>query len=332
MSKYKATVFIPTFNGETYLGDILRMVFSQEVNFDYEVLIIDSGSTDSTLAIIEKYKKKHKNLRLLQIPNSEFGHGKTRQRAAELADGEFVVYITHDAIPAHKHWLEEMLAPFALNDKVMAVLGKQDPRVGCFPLMKYDIQGVFSNLGSGYAGVTLYYDGSFIKDQGTRDLASFYSDVNSATRRDFLLNKIPYRDVPYAEDQLFGSEVIKAGYIKAYNPRANVWHSNDIPLKEYKSRIFDETVGLRRTGQTMVPPSFLGSFKHMLFDEIRILRDGQFSRKRKLYWLAINPLYHHQLRRGRVLGCKNNVTQSDVDKHSLEASKRASHARTARED
>lgn len=318
----KATVFIPTYNGEKYLGEVLGMLFRQKTSFAYEVLIIDSGSTDKTLQIIRRHQKKHKNLRLKEIPNSEFGHGRTRNLGAQLAKGEFVVFLTQDATPAHKEWLSEMLAPFALNERVVSVFGKQDPRRSCFPLMKYDIQQVFSQVGPAHVGIALCQHDPSIKDQALRDLITFYSDVNSAAKRDFLLHTVPYRDVPYAEDQLFGQDVIRAGYMKAYTPRGNVIHSNDLTLKEYRNRMYDETVGLRKIGRTVARPSIRSLIRNVMRDQMRIMADAQYGKKRKLYWLVINPLFHLQRWRGVRLGAKVRLTDSEEhSKHSLEALK-----------
>lgn len=325
----KATVFIPTYNGEKYLKEILEAIVGQEADYSFEVLIIDSGSTDSTLDIIKKYTSNHDNIRLIKIPNSEFGHGKTRNYAAKLAKGEFVVYLSHDAIPAHPHWLNEMLRPFTLNDKVVAVLGKQDPRIGCFPLMKYDIQGVFRRFGPD-GGITLFQKTNDSISQQELDFLSFYSDVNSATRRNFLLNDMPYRDVPYSEDMLFGQDVINAGLIKAYAPSGNVVHSNDISLKEYNKRMFDETAGLQTAGNDIhrlgVWAVMRNAARGALGDSVRIMRDSQYSTKRKLYWLVVNPLYHVQRWRGIAQATKVRAGSSEAaKKYSLEESLKKTH-------
>lgn len=317
-----ATIIIPTYNGEKYIGDILAILFRQDVVFKYEVLIIDSGSTDKTLEVIAEYKKRYNNLRLHQIPNEQFGHGKTRNQAAQLAEGEIVVYLSHDAIPAHDEWLYEMIKPFSISDKIVGVMGKQDPRPGCQPILKYEIQSVFRNLGPDF-GTTIFYNDTFIKDEGVRDAVSFYSDVNSAARRDFLVNTIPYQDVRYAEDQLFGQDLIEAGYYKAYAPRGNVIHSNDLTLREYKHRLFDETMGLRKIGRANAPPSVGVAMRQAvtgsLRDAFRILKDPAISWKRKVYWFVINPLYHIEKWRGirRAYKVSLHDTRSYI-KHSLE--------------
>ncbi|HRN90147.1 MAG TPA: glycosyltransferase family A protein [Candidatus Saccharibacteria bacterium] len=322
----KATVFIPTYNGEKYIGKILKAVFNQVIDFGYEVLIIDSGSTDKTLQIIKEYQGDHKNLSLEEIPNSEFGHGKTRNYAAHQAKGEIVVYLSHDAIPSHNRWLYEITKPFGLNDKIMGVTGKQIPRHKCVPLLKYEIKNAFRNLGPDF-GTTMFYKDDFMKNPVYNDGVGFYSDVNSATRRDFLVNTIPYRDVPYAEDQLFGRDLIEAGYYKAYAPRASVIHSNDLLLREYKHRIFDEMVGLRRIGVKIRIPSVKSIIKSVVIgvikDGVRTVFDEHYSFKRKVYWLTINPLYHIAKWRGVRLAAKADIKDGDlIKKHSLESKRK----------
>jgi len=321
-NKMKATIFIPTYNGEDHLGDILAAIFTQKVDFLFEVLIIDSGSKDKTLQIIKTYMNKHKNIKLVEIANSEFGHGKTRNYAAQIAKGEIVVYLSHDAIPAHNSWLYEMVKPFSLNDKIVGVTGKQIHRSNCFPLLKYEIQSVFKNFGPDF-GTTIFYKDDFVANQGIYDAITFYSDVNSAARRDYLVGEFPYKDVPYAEDQLFGRDIIDAGYYKVYAARASVVHSNDLKLSEYKNRMFDETIGLRRFGVNVGSPSIKSMIKLIVVgvakDWVRTIYDGQFSKKRKLYWLVVNPLFHIEKWRGVRLAVAADLGDSDLfNKHSLE--------------
>ncbi|MDB5180426.1 MAG: Rhamnosyl transferase [Candidatus Saccharibacteria bacterium] len=320
----KATIFIPTYNGEKYLNEILKMIFKQDVDFLYNILIIDSGSTDKTIDIINKYKNKYPDMvSFKQIDKNDFGHGKTRNQAAQIADGEYIVYLSHDAVPATKRWLYEMVKPFELNDKIKGVTGKQTPRPKCVPLLKYEINAVFKNLGTD-AGTTLFYKDTFMKNPVYSDTVTFYSDVNSAAPRKFLLEVMPYRDVPYSEDQMYGQDLIEAGYMKAYSSRGEVVHSNDLTLKEYKHRIFDEIVGLRTIGTKIKQPSILAVlrmiFTGVLKDAYRTLRDSEYSFKRKVFWLLVNPLYHFEKWRGFRLAMRVHLADLDkLNQHSLEA-------------
>lgn len=292
-----ATVTVLTYNGARYIGQILEALERQRLDDEFEVLVIDSGSTDGTLEVVAS----HPGVRLHEIPNAEFGHGRTRNLAAQLARGRVVAYLTHDAVPAHDRWLYELLQPFRLSDRVAAVMGKQVPRPGCFPLLKYEIRAVFEGFGPDF-GTSVFYQDEFADSDAVRNAIAFYSDVNSAARRDVLTGPVPYRDVSYAEDQLLGRDLIAADYVKAYAPRAVVVHSNDLSLSEYDDRMFEETLGLREVGVDVAVPSLRVVARMVgpgvLRDTLRILRDHDYGPRRKLYYLAVNPLFHLQKWRG----------------------------------
>lgn len=286
-----ATVAILSWNGEKYLDAILTAVENQDYDGTVEILVIDSGSTDGTLGIVAA----HPVVRLHEIPNSEFGHGRTRDLAARLATGDIVAYLTHDAVPIGPHWLDAIVAPMADDPRISAVMGKQVPRAGCYPLLKYEIRGVFRGLGPDF-GTTVFYDNGTLLDEQAVHAAAFYSDVNAAARRSVLTGEIPYRDVSYAEDQLFGRDLIAAGHRKAYAPAAAVEHSNDLTLRQSGERIVEEVVGLRRIGTVILPPSLLGAFKlalrGALVDFPRIATDRDFGLLAKIGWTFANPVYH----------------------------------------
>ena len=320
----KATVVILTFNGERYLEQILAAIAGQILEGEFDVLVIDSGSTDRTLEIVAARPE----VRLHQIPNPEFGHGRTRNLAAQLATGEFVAYLTHDAVPADEFWLAELLEPFARFPGVEAVLGRQVPRPDCVPILKYEINRVFATQGPEFATTVSYETPAFERYPPYGMPARFYSDVNSAARRRFLLDVIGYQDVAYAEDQLFGQDVLKAGYSKAYAARGAVVHSNDLSYAEYSRRLFDEIVGLRMSGAPVPAASsgFRAFVRAVVLDPVGILRDRDYSAGRKLFWLAVNPFYHlakaTASRRARRV---NLADSSALERGSLEAQRRAQH-------
>jgi rhamnosyltransferase len=278
------TVIIPTLDGERYLGEVLDAIATQDFSGSVEVLVVDSGSRDATLDIV----RAHAAVRLHQIPNSEFGHGRTRNLAARLAQGVVVVYLTQDAIPAHEGWLRELIAPLEI---AAAVTGRQIPRSNCFPLLKYEIEGSFAALGPTDTVTVVSRDGA-----ADLDSLSFYSDVNSATTRAFLLDTIPYQDLPYSEDFAFAKDLLTAGYSKAYAPAGSVVHSNDLTLREYRKRVFEETVARRRIGHDVPPLSLVSQVLHtgygVLRDSAKIFADRDYGFWTMLVWSVRNPWYH----------------------------------------
>lgn len=317
----KATVFIPVYNGEhDHLEETLTALYQQKTDFEWDVVITDSGSKDNSVRIIKSFADNYGNLTLLEIPKEDYSHGGTRQMAAEISKGDYMVYLSQDAVPYNDNWLSEMLAPFDISDKIVAVLGKQKPRLTCFPAMKYDINAVFNEQGVADA-VTLWTRNDLaLRGKYTKE--SFYSDVCSAAPRSFLLNTIGYRNVKYSEDYEYGKDIVDAGYIKAYTSKAIVEHSNDVLLSEYKKRIFDETYNVRlNSNSPEMKISFLTvllqTLKGSLKDMGKILSDDEFSWKRKVYWMFVNPLFHLEKWLGIRLASRMPLG-SDISKYSLE--------------
>ncbi|MCI5132822.1 MAG: glycosyltransferase family 2 protein [Candidatus Electrothrix sp. EH2] len=97
--KQTVSVIIPTLNGESWLDDLLAALV-QQTCLPEEILLVDSGSTDSTLPLIKGYMKQHSFIRLLEIPQEDFDHGGTRTLAARQCTGKILVFMTQDAVPA----------------------------------------------------------------------------------------------------------------------------------------------------------------------------------------------------------------------------------------
>ncbi len=302
----KATVALLTLNADPWLRELLDGVVRQKTDFEYEILLIDSGSTDRTLEIAAEYPE----VRLHQIPNSEFGHGRTRNLAAELSKAEYMVYLTHDAVPAHDYWLTEMLRPFDLSPKVACVFGKQIPRPDCCPTVKRDIIKVFASFGPDHFTMVAQANPN-VTSQAAKDAIGFFSDVNSAVRRDLLVGEIPYRDINYAEDQAFGRDVIEAGLYKVYAPLGSVIHSHSYPPVKYLRRMYDEMVGLRKaTGQTMQTPMWFHiawALRATLADWRFVLRDRNYRLGTKVKYIAQAPFYNAFRRLAIQLSVKDEL-------------------------
>jgi len=316
--KYDATVALLTFNGELYLEDLLKAVFRQRTEKKYEVLVIDSGSTDRTLEIVAKFP----DIRLHQIPNTEFGHGRTRNLAVELAKGDFVLFLTQDAVPSYERWLDSMLEPFFISDKVSIVFGKQIPRPDCFATLKREVATVFRSLGSDDS-VVLHRQTKLTDRLGLTN--TFFSDANSAVRKS-AMKEVPFRDLNYAEDQALGIDMLATGYVKAYAPLGSVIHSHNYPLRQYFKRKFDESVGLREsTGQKPMAGRkelFGGSMRATWSDYKFIVRDKDYGFGRKLHDLALAPFYNVALRLAIRAAANEKKAAKKREKYSLEAAAR----------
>ncbi len=249
------TVAIPVLNGARYLDEVLTAVRGQQVDREVELLIWDSGSTDGSLEIAERH-----GARIHRIPRHEFSHGGTRNRMAAMARGEHVAFLTQDATPASPRWLAALLEGFSLSDDVAAVFGPHLARPDASHMIKCEMERHFAAWGDGGRVVDLQR-----LDRSPAGLAeyrrfpgrfTFLSDVNCAVAR-WALERVPYREVPYAEDQLLGRELIEAGYAKVFHPEAAVLHSHDYPPADFFRRYFDEFRSLREVLDHVEPAGVL---------------------------------------------------------------------------
>ncbi len=221
-----ASVVIPVKDGARYLEEVLAAVASEQPD---EVLVIDSGSRDGSLAIA-----RAAGVEVLEIPPESFGHGRTRNLAAERTSGELICFLTQDATPV-PGWLEAYRSAFSLADNVGAAYGPHLPRAGTSPMIARELTEIFATFSpSGEAVV-----------QGPGD-ATFLSNVNACYLRR-CWEEVRFREVAYSEDQAFGADLLRFGWVKVYQPAAAVLHAHDYPLSDFMRRYFDEYRGLRRT-------------------------------------------------------------------------------------
>lgn len=318
------SVFIPTFNGDKYIGECINAILNQELPLGYklELLVIDSGSSDKTVEILESYKD---HLVLLTIPNSEFSHGGTRDKAARMAKGEFVLFLSQDATPASTRWIINMLEPFFLSERVGCVFGRQVPRPDAAATIKREVSSVFGGLGAPDS-LIIHRSRSLVDGLDTNPVNSFFSDVNSAARRSLLVGEVPFRHVNYAEDQALAEDMQNKGYLKAYSPLGAVWHSNEYTINEYYRRKFDEYIGLQESVGTYLEPSSrslrLGWIRPTLADYKFIRHDRDYGSKSKLLWFIRSPLYNLAMQRGKYAAAKHFKNDKKRKQISLEQSRK----------
>ncbi len=87
------SIIIPAYNAEAYLQRCLDSIFSQEFD-DYEVIVVNDGSTDETAALLEGYASKHHKLQVLTQINQ--GMATARNRGMEVAQGDYILFVDSD--------------------------------------------------------------------------------------------------------------------------------------------------------------------------------------------------------------------------------------------
>lgn len=240
-SPVKASVVIPAKNPGAVFRSVLDRVLAQDCPWPYEVLVIDSGSRDGTVDFV----RSREGVRLHEIAAEAFGHGRTRNLGVSLTGGEFVAFLTQDALPADRTWLAALVGAVEQAPDIAGAFGRHVAHGGADPFTARDLEAHFRAFREGPAVVSRATDPArYAADPRWRQFLHFYSDNNSCLRRS-VWEAIPYPDVEFAEDQIWAHRVIEAGYAKAYADAAVVCHSHDYGPLERFQRSFDESNAFR---------------------------------------------------------------------------------------
>jgi len=294
MANFKASIIIPTKNGIAHLEKVLQTIYMQAYDQPFEVIVIDSGSIDGTLDIVRRYPVK-----LIEIRPEDFGHGKTRNLGAELAKGDYLVFLTQDAIPATERWLFNLTANLE-RPEVAGVYGRQIPREGTNPMERF-----FLN--------THYPPHRMVKSgkQGKTDITTiFFSNVNSVIRRE-VFERYPFsEDLIMSEDQEWAKRVLLAGYDIVYDPEAAVYHSHNYSLRAVFQRYFDSGVSLGKFAKSEYSAgAFTGSGLKYLKEELMFLAGNGYFK-----WIPYAVLYDLSKFIGVSLGRKEKYLPATVKK------------------
>jgi glycosyltransferase involved in cell wall biosynthesis len=298
------TVAIPVLNGARYLDEVLSAVGAQKVDRELEILIVDSGSTDGSLEIAARHGAV-----VHQIDKKDFSHGGTRNWMIGLARGDHVAFITQDATPAHDGWLAALLEGFEQADDVAAVFGPHDPRPDASHMIKCEMERHFATWGGGTEIDVQRLDRSppgLAEYQRFPGRWTFLSDVNCCIAR-WAWERVPYREVPYAEDQLLGRELVEAGFAKVYHPDARVLHSHDYPPGEFFRRYFDEFRSLREVlghVEPWGPKRSLWAVRGLTGADKRWLRRQGVHGRRLVRPLAVSVRHHAIRTAGSIIGTR----------------------------
>jgi rhamnosyltransferase len=233
------TVAIPIRNAGARLRQVLCAVRAQRTARAVELLVCDSQSTDGSAQVARDH-----GARLLSIAAADFSHGATRNLLMGEARGEHVVFLTQDARPASEDWLDALLAGFEAAPRVGLAFGPYLPLPGASIMVRRELTAWFASFGDEPRVDRL--------DPGERSLPvlellgrrAFFTDANGAISR-AAWERVPFRDVPYAEDHQLALDMLRAGFAKVYVPDAAVEHSHEYSPGELLRRCFDEWRGLR---------------------------------------------------------------------------------------
>lgn len=231
------SIIIPTYNGGVAIHTLLTKLTNLSDNYNKEIIVIDSQSTDDTINIVESFKKRL-NINLIQISRKEFNHGLTRNLGVKLSNGTFVWFLSQDAIPVNNNIMDFYFEDFSLDNNVVAVYGGHIPYIHTPVIQKIEIECYWDSLNK-------YVDkkGILIQDplkpfiplsKMNEPLWFRLSNTSSIYKKSFLL-KFPFPETMFGEDYEIGKIIIDMQLIKIYDQRCVVRHSHLFSFLKYYS-------------------------------------------------------------------------------------------------
>lgn len=210
------SVIIPAKDAAKTLGECLHALLHQEgmkLDHDYEVIVVDDGSTDDTVEIAEQYA-----VRVIRQTNR--GPAAARNAGARIARGTLLAFTDADCAPSPS-WLRDLTQPLN-NPEVVGVKGvyrtRQSAMVARFVQLEYE------------------YKYGRMLNQTSIDFIDTYS---AAYRNEVFIQNGGFDEsfrVPSVEDQEFSFRLARKGYQMVFEPSAVVFHYHDCSLFEYLQR------------------------------------------------------------------------------------------------
>lgn len=219
------TIIIPTRNASGCLPRLMAKLNTQTFK-DYELIVIDSSSTDDTAAIAGAA-----NAKVIIIPEAEFDHGGTRALAARQAKGETLVFLTQDVLPCDDSAIETLMKPLADNHQIAAVFGRQ---------IAYPDASLWAQHLRMFNYPQTSYEHILADRQKYGLKAAFFSNSFSAYRKSALEEIGYFRErLIFGEDTCAAADLLLKGRKIAYLAEAKVFHSHNYTICQDFRRYFD---------------------------------------------------------------------------------------------
>jgi GT2 family glycosyltransferase len=229
------SIIIPTKNAGQDFEFVLEKIKNQKCIRNIEIVIVDSGSTDTTIEIAKKYQCK-----IFSIRSEDFNHGLARDYGAEKASGEFVVFLVQDAIPIGEYWLYNMAEILLKDQKIAAVTCRQVPRSDADLFAGFILWSHYKSLNRTHNEIYSCFNRfNELMPQEKRIVAGIEDTCCMMQKQIF--DQFKFREIPYGEDIDLGIRFMESGYKTAFEFSTGVIHSHNRDSAYFFKRSFIDT-------------------------------------------------------------------------------------------
>jgi 2-desacetyl-2-hydroxyethyl bacteriochlorophyllide A dehydrogenase len=218
------SIIIRTYNEEKHLPALFSAL-TQQQNQDFEVIVVDSGSIDSSRKIARENGAK-----VLRINSHDFTFGYSLNIGIKAAKGRYIVIVSAHTIPCSSEWITHLIEPFHDEQCVMCY-GRQ--------------LGVTSSKFSEIEDFSRIFHDRKLTLQPPK---FFANNANSAIRQEFW-KKYPFDEhLSGLEDIDWAKYWMDRGYQVVYQPDASLYHIHEESWQQIRRRYYREAVAARKIG------------------------------------------------------------------------------------
>lgn len=214
------SIVMRSFNEGWALRDTLRALKQQNYK-NWELIVIDSGSTDGSVQMIQSAQPRH----FIQIKSEDYNPSRVMNHGMELSRSEFGIFLNADATPQGSNWLGPLVTALQ-NPQTAAVFGRQIPRLNCDAVFAHD------------------YERCFGAGRQSSSWKHFFSMVSSGIRKDIWARRGFLEKMQYSEDDEYTRWCRGQGYEVVYCPESVVMHSHNYTPEQAYKRSFGEAKAL----------------------------------------------------------------------------------------
>lgn len=260
------SIIIRAYNEEKHLGRLLEGIRHQTVR-DAEIILVDSGSTDSTVDIAESY-----GARVVRIPSEEFTFGRSLNLGVREATYEYLVIASAHVYPVYPDWLASLLHPL-LDGQVALTYGKQRGPASA----TFSEKQIFHQW--------------FPENNNLRQETAFCNNANAAIRKS-VWEKNPYDEtLTGLEDLAWGKWAKEQGYTIAYVAEAEIVHIHQETPRAVFNRYRREAMAFKR----IHPESHFSIYDFARLAATNIASDIWHAGRERVLWRNILSIFWFRL-------------------------------------
>ena len=251
------SIIIRTLNEGKYLGELLTSINNQKKqDFEIEVVLIDSGSTDRTLEIAKDFGCK-----ITFITKDQFTFGKSLNMGSEYANGDIFVYISGHCVPVDIDWLRKLIEPIT-SKKAGYCYGRQIGR----DTTKYSEDKLFQKYFPDYSKIPQH--------------DFFCNNANSAISARVWEELKFNESITGLEDMDLAKRYFLNNGKIAYVSDACVYHIHDESWLQTRRRYEREAIAL----QSIMPEIHIGFFDMSRYLILSIFSDCKDAITEECFW------------------------------------------------